>query len=103
MEHKEIITEKLGFEGRMIAGSKSGYRRAYPNRNPIFNANIITSQKKVWNGDLAPCEDRAILQDIANTLKENIYILREMDARFGSENDSLDVLISRATVTIKPK
>lgn len=103
MTHKEIIIEKLGFEGRMIAGSKRRYCEMHPDRRPIFNANIITSQKKVWNGDLDPGEDRAILQDISDTLKENIYILREMDARFGSEDDSLKELIARAVVIISPK
>nr|HPI82220.1 hypothetical protein [Candidatus Paceibacterota bacterium] len=39
--------------GRMISGSKSGYRDRYPENLVVFNANIVTKKRgKVWHGDL---------------------------------------------------
>lgn len=102
MTHTETITEKLGSMGRMISGSKSFYYSQHPDREPIFNANIITSEGKVWYGDLDLVSDKDKLQEIANIIEENIYILREMDARFETEKDSLKKLISRAKATIIP-
>ena len=96
MTHTETIQKKLGFMGRMISGSKSFYCSQYPDRKPIFNANIITSEGKVWYGDLDLVTDKKVLQDIADTLGESIYVLREMDARFGTEEEDVQIMISKA-------
>lgn len=103
MTHTEAITSRLGFQGRMISGSKSGYRDMYPDREPIFNANIITSEGKVWHGDLDLVSDKDTLQSIANSIEENVYVLREMDARFGTEEDAIETMMSRAVNTINPE
>lgn len=102
MTHSQTIQEKLGYMGRMISGSKSGYCKMYPDREPIFNANIVTSEGKVWYGDLDLVSDKDALQSIANALNEDVCVLREMDARFGSEEDSVETLKSRAVSTISP-
>lgn len=90
--------------GRMISGSKSGYRKMYPDHDIVFNANvIIKSRGKVWHGDLDLNFDREKLQNVANELLEPLYILYEMDARFGNENDSIETLISKAKFKIENK
>jgi len=98
----EIIEMSLGHCSRMIGGSKSGYISKYPDRKPIFNANIITkSQGKIWYGDLDLVSDRHILEQLPEKLEENVYILRELDCRFGTENDPIETLILKAVETFK--
>jgi len=88
--------------GRMIAFSKSTYRKSHPDNMIIFNANIVTiNDKKVWHGDLDITIDKPKLQIVADILKQDLYILYEMDARFGTDEDPIDVLISKAKVVIK--
>jgi len=73
--------------GRMISGSKSGYRDRYPDNLVIFNANIATKKRgKVWYGDLDVTLDYEKLEAVAEILKEDLYILYEMDGRFENEN-----------------
>lgn len=87
--------------GRLISGSKTGYRERYPDNLVIFNANIVTKKRgKIWHGDLDVDRDLESLEDISKILGEKLYILREMDARFGSENAGIKTLISRAVKTI---
>ena len=72
--------------GRMISGSKSGYRERYPDNLVVFNANIATkSRGKIWFGDLDVTIDYEKLEKVAETLKEDLYILHEMDGRFEKE------------------
>lgn len=89
--------------GRMIGGSKSGYMASHKGDNVIFNANIVTkSRGKVWFGDLNITEDNLGLREVANGLKESLYILREMDARFENENKDFEFYKARAVVIIEP-
>lgn len=89
--------------GRMIGGSKSGYMATHKGDLVVFNANIITqSRGKVWFGDLNITEDNLRLRGVANALKEPLYILREMDARFENENRSFEFYKERAANVIKP-
>ena len=89
--------------GRMISGSKSGYRERYPNNEVVFNANIvIASRGKVWYGDLDLTLDMEALQQVAGVLKEPLYVLREMDARFENEDKDINFYKAKAVKTILP-
>jgi hypothetical protein len=95
---KSLIREKVGYDGNMIAGSKSGYRNAYPNNFALFNANICILEKKlfksngvkVWWGDIDITKSRNALREIALELDVDIYVLSEMDGRF--ENDKSPIM-----------
>ena len=60
---------------------------------------------KVWYGDLNITEDYLILKSIADSLNTTLYVLWEMDARFGKEKKPIDELIKKAawnTTEVKP-
>jgi hypothetical protein len=83
--------------GRMIGGSKSGYRNMHPDDLIIFNANVLMpGYGKVWYGDLNLTEDYLVLKEIAQNLNTELYVLRESHARFGEEDKSLTELINKA-------
>jgi hypothetical protein len=88
------IFEKYGFYlGRMI----SPYKETPNGCRCVWNANIITkSQGKIWYGDINITKDAPKLKLIADELKETLYILRERDCRFDTENDPIDSLINRS-------
>ena len=90
--------ESHGFNiARMIGGSKSFYRKEYPDDLIVFNANVLMSgYGKVWYGDLNITQDYIILKSIADSLNTTLYILWEMDGRFGEENKSIDELIEKS-------
>lgn len=80
----------------MISGSKSLYRREHPNNDVVFNANIIHhSEGKIWFGDLDLTLDDEKLKAIAGRIGE-FCVLREMDGRFGAEEDSYENLKKKA-------
>lgn len=85
----EILNEKIGFCGRMISGSKTGYRMRFPRNLAIFNANIIVDDKKVWWGDIDLTVSKNDLLEIAVLENIDIYVLYEMDGRFENENSPL--------------
>jgi len=90
--------------GRMIGYSKSGYVKEYPDNAIIFNANIVTESKgKIWYGDLDVTKSFNDLKNIADKLKENLYILYESDARWENENKPVKELIKKAKYTIETK
>ena len=69
-------------------GSKSTYRRAHPNNLILFNANVLTdSGLKIWHGDLDLTVDYKDLIEEAKILNKDLYVLQEMDGRFGNENN----------------
>jgi hypothetical protein len=90
--------ESHGFNtARMIAGSKSVYKSSKSKDLVIFNANVFMKDVgKVWFGDLNLTEDYKTLKKISDSLNTTLYILWEMDGRFGEENKSIDELISKA-------
>ena len=99
--------ESHGFNiARMIGGSKSIYRKEYPKDLAIFNANVFMKDVgKVWYGDLNLTEDYVILKSIAESLDTTLYVLWEMDGRFGEEKKPIDELIKKAawnTDEVKP-
>lgn len=88
--------------GRMIAMSKSNYCKEHQGEFVIFNANILTkTHGKVWYGDINVTLDFDNLKNIADQLGEDLYILMEGDARFGYENQPIDILLSKARTIIK--
>ncbi len=98
------VMHKHGFElSRMIAYSKSVYLSKRPNNRAIFNANVVTDQGKIWWGDLDLADDSEKLQQVANDLNCNLYILREMDYRFGKENRPFDEVRELAVNTFVPQ
>lgn len=86
MEFEQLIRETIGWPGRMISGSKSAYSDSHKQNVPIFNANLCTKLRgKIWFGDLDLTLDKDKLATLAIELNEDIYVLRELDARFENE------------------
>lgn len=88
--------------GRMISLSKSAYRDQYPENEVYFNCNIfILGEGKIWYGDLDVTKERETLKAIAQDLGTPLYILREMDGRFGNEELSDSEIIKRSVKRIE--
>ena len=94
-----LLVEKLGISGRIISGSKSGYRERRPNNLAIFNANICVEKTKIWYGDIDITESIDDLKQIAIQTGETLQVLYEMDARFEYEDDPQ---IQNAAMIINP-
>lgn len=102
MTTDKVFSKHLLPIGRMMSGSKSGYRQKYPNNLAIFNANIITENEgKAWFGDIDVDLDNSKLFEVAKELNEDLYILREMDARFENEDLPIKDLMKKAVCIIK--
>lgn len=82
-----LIARKLGWAGRLLSGSKTGYRNSYPKNVIIFNANLCIEEGKIWFGDIDITKSKDDLIEIATTTNRKIYVLYEMDGRFENEND----------------
>lgn len=87
--------------GRMISHSKSSYREQNPDNEIYFNANIfILGEGKIWYGDLDLNKDRDSLERISSSIGKDLFILREIDGRFGNENLKDSEIIGRAVCKI---
>lgn len=87
----------------MISWSKSQYRQQYPDHVVYFNANIFTEEEgKVWFGDIDITLDGERLQAVATESGRTLYLLREMDGRFGKETQSAAELKEVAAAIYKP-
>ena len=85
------------YDGRIIDGHKWEYESEHPGDLVVFNANVLMpGYGKVWYGDLNLTEDYLVLRDIAQTLDTTLYVLWEMDARFGEEMKPLNELLDKA-------
>ena len=90
MDKKSIVDNILGYPGR-IYGSKGQYSWDHKSHLVVFNANICTSEGKVWHGDFDVTVEEEKLMELAKALKETVYVLYEQDARFENEkNPKLD-------------
>lgn len=99
----ELANKIMGLPGRLLSGSKSGYNRTHPENIVVFNANLCTKKLgKLWYGDVDITLDEAKLKELAVVLGEDLYILREHDARFSNENAPLfnraRAIVSRGTI-----
>jgi hypothetical protein len=90
-----FLLEGLNF-GRMLSGSKSRYKEANPHNEVYFNANVFTSEGKLWWGDLDITIDAEKLQNIAEAMETKLYVLREMDGRFENEDISEIQIMQKA-------
>ena len=85
------------YDARMIGGAKWEYHKKYPEDLIVFNANVLMpNYGKVWYGDLNLTVDYVILKSIAKSLDTTLYVLWEMDARFGKEKKSINELIKKS-------
>lgn len=95
----ELAKKILGYPGRMISGSKSGYHKFYPKNIPVFNSNLVTEKGKVWYGDIDITLDEDNIVKLAKKIGRTIYVLYEMDARFQNEDNPK---LERAVLTASP-
>ena len=93
----EKATQILGWQGRMMSGSKSGYCKSWPENIAVFNANVIALDQtvtKIWYGDLDITKDIDKLKDLSREIGIPVLVLREMDARFEhEENPNVDAFV----------
>ncbi len=85
--YQEVAREILGLPGKMIGASKSGYREMYPDHIVVFNSNIFMGKSKLWFGDIDITDSIDSLKELASSVGDKIYILFEMDGRFGNEKN----------------
>lgn len=89
----EIFEKHRLLCGRMISAGKRGPE----GHLCVWNANVITkSHKKVWYGDLNITKEGNKLKEIAKEIGEPLYVLREYDCRFDTEDDPIDSLVNNA-------
>lgn len=89
----------MGWPGKMLSNSKSGYSEKYPTHATFYNGNLFTNDKKIWFGDIDVTIDLPKLIEVAKILKTFIYVLKEMDGRFENEENPD---ITKAIFTIQP-
>jgi hypothetical protein len=98
---EEIFERENFICGRMISYSKSSYRDKFPGNEVYFNANIfVLGEGKIWYGDIDVTVDKEKLESIACEIGKDLYILREMDGRFGNEELKDSEIITRAMCKI---
>lgn len=79
--------------GRII----SSHKKSPTGQICVWNANIIIkSSGKIWFGDLNITKEGDTLKEIAKEIGEPLYVLRESDCRFNTENDNIDLLITKS-------
>lgn len=82
--------------GRMISGSKTAPKGHFC----VFNANLCTKGGgKFWFGDVDLTDDAEQLKMAAKERGEDVYVLRERDARFTNEAKPL---FENAVARIEP-
>lgn len=71
----EAIERELGLTGKIISGSKSGYRLDHPNSLVYFNACIYDEYlTQVWFGDIDLTLDNEKLKKIASVVEQPFYV-----------------------------
>jgi hypothetical protein len=94
-----LCMQKLGYPGRMISGSKMGYRNSRPDNLALFNSNLCTDEGKIWYGDIDVSKSKNDLQEIADKTGKNLFVLFESDGRFDCEKNPL---LKKAAVVFRP-
>ena len=88
-----LMTEQKLHMGRMISGGKT----SPPGCKCVWNANLVSpTQGKVWFGDLNLTREGDKLKLVSIAAGETLYVLREMDCRFETENDPVELLAEKA-------
>ena len=83
-----LLDENGFYYGMMISGSKSGYHKMFPKNLVAFNANIfVENHGKIWYGDIDLTKSYEKLKEISEISGMHLYVLREMDGRFGNEDN----------------
>jgi len=103
-ERVAAAAARLGLHhGRMISGSKSGYRRAFPDHVAVFNACIADDDgTDLWWGDLDLTVDEPKLVALASELGMTIHVLHESDARFIGRKEPFRLDLAPAVVRFTP-
>jgi len=89
-EDQVLSMDHLGNISKLLSGSKSFYRSKHPRDFVLFNSNVYKEYpegeyKKIWWGDINITESNDNLKSLAGELGVPIYVLYEMDGRFGNE------------------
>lgn len=98
-ETLNLISDRLGFPGKMISASKSGYRDRNPENLVVFNSNVCTVEGKIWWGDVDVTLSKEDLSSLAKEIGKTVYVLFEMDGRFENEKNPK---IDRAPIKFLP-
>ena len=95
---------KVGLHhGRMISGSKSGYRREHPDNIVVFNAALADADgNDLWRGDLDLTVDEPKLIALAADLATTICVLYEGDARLIGKTEPYRLDLAPSVVRITP-
>ena len=73
----------------------------FPDNEVYFNANIfVLGEGKIWYGDIDVTKEKEKLENVARGIGKDLYILREMDGRFGNEELKDSEIITRAICKI---
>ena len=100
----KTIFKENGLElGRSITSdSKSKYCIDHSDDLIIFNANVVSKCKgKIWYGDLNLSEDFDKLKNIADIMREDLYVLMEGDAIYDDQKKNIKKLIENTRVIIR--
>lgn len=92
----EVADTLLGACGAMLSGSKT----AAPERQVVWNGNVLVGTEKVWYGDISVVEKADELQQLANHADDIVSVMREMDARFLKDGEKPD--LKRAVIQFVP-
>ena len=81
----------------LILNNVRMYRNKFKDHEVYFNANIFSRNSgKIWWGDIDLTEHCDKLQEIANILNDDLFVLRELDGRFENENLPFEEVKQRA-------
>jgi hypothetical protein len=98
---RQILTQNGFPVGRLISHSKSLYITNNPNHLVLFNANLCTlSEGKIWFGDLDLTLDSFKLKEIASEIGEDLFVLRESDARFNETEINETLILEKSIARI---
>lgn len=97
--YAEQLRETIGWPGRMISHSKSGFRERNPTHAAVFNANVCLEAGKIWWGDLDLTLDEPKVAALAERIDETVYVLYESDGLFKREQRPL---LERAVYSVVP-
>ena len=96
----DIFAKHSLFLSRIMSFSKSFYYKEFPTHQIVFNSVVFTKEDgKVWQGDLDLTLDGDTLKKIAEEIGKTLYVVREMDGRFGAENLPIKEIIGKAIWT----